>query len=332
MRAAMHLAKRSAALALASALASAALVLPARAAELRTDVTVTENVVTLGDLFDGAGDAARTVVADAPAPGFTSDISISRISLAARRSGVAWRNTTGLTHITVARAGTAVPEPEVAAAVSSAIMAATPALPVTAKLQVDFANGHAGVQVGIEQPLSVKVEQIAFNARTGSFDALLRAPANDLASPLRRVSGRAYPVLDVPVLTRDVAPGDVVRRQDIDWIRLPANRVSQNIITAEAQLVGMSPRYPVRTGEPLRMSDIQPPVVVAKGAQVDMTYVTGALTLTARGRALQSGAIGDTVDILNPRSNRTVQGIVEGPNMVRIEAFGAPRAAAELKS
>jgi flagella basal body P-ring formation protein FlgA len=138
-------------------------------------------------------------------------------------------------------------------------------------------------------------------------------------------------VTDVPVLARDVAPGDVVRAQDVQWIRLPSDRVSNNIVTTEAGLVGMSPRYPVRTGEPLRMSDMQPPVVVAKGATVDMNYVSGALTLLARGRALQSGAVGDTIDIVNPRSNRTVQGIVEGPNVVRIDAMGGARIG-ELKS
>lgn len=303
----------------------------ADAAALRADVTVSDNVITLGDLFDDAGGAARVVVSDAPAPGLSSDISVSRISLVARRNGLAWRNTSGLTHVTVARAGTVVPEAEVSAAIASAIMATTPSLAPSTRLQVDFANGAAGVQVGTGALATVKVEQIATNPRTGGFDALLRAPADDPTAPLRRVSGRAYPVVDVPVLTRDVAPGDVVRSQDIDWVRLPATRVSQNIITADNQLVGMSPRHSLRMGEPLRNTDVQAPLVVAKGTQVDMTYASGSLTLTARGRALQSGAVGDTVDILNPRSNRTIQGTVLGPNIVRVDVLGAPRPA-ELKS
>ncbi|HUD51034.1 flagellar basal body P-ring formation chaperone FlgA [Parvibaculum sp.] len=303
----------------------------ADAAALRSDVTVSGNAVTLGDLFDDAGTAAHIIVSDAPAPGLTGDISISRISLVARRNGLAWHNTSGLTHVTVVRAGTAVPEIEVSTAIASAIMAATPSFAPSTRLQVDFANGAAGVQVGTGALATVKVEQIATNPRTGAFDALLRAPADDPTAVLRRVSGRAYPVMDVPVLTRDVTPGDVVRSQDIDWVRLPATRVSQNIITSESQLVGMSPRHSLRTGEPLRNTDVQAPLVVAKGTQVDMTYVSGSLTLTARGRALQSGAIGDTVDILNPRSNRTIQGTVLGPNMVRVDVLGGSLPS-ELKS
>ncbi|HEX7777217.1 MAG TPA: flagellar basal body P-ring formation chaperone FlgA [Parvibaculum sp.] len=303
----------------------------ASAAELRSEVTVTGATVTLGDIFDGAGDAANVAVSDAPAPGVAMEISVSRISLVARRNGLPWHNTGGLTHIVVARSGIAVPDAEVSSALAGAIAAETPSLAATAKLQIDFAGGTAGVQVGENAARTVKVDQLAYNPRTGTFDALLRAPADDLASPLHRVSGRAYPVMDVPVLTRDLAPGDVVRAQDIDWIRLPADRVSQNIITSQAQLVGMSPKRPVRTGEPVRMADMEPPVVVAKGAVVDMSYVTGALTLLARGKALESGAVGDTVDILNPRSDRTVQGVIVGPNLVRIDAMGAPHLA-DLKS
>lgn len=315
---------------LTGTLAIAFLASAVAAAELRPAITVTGETVTLGDIFDDAGHAAHIVVANAPAPGIKGEITISRISLAARRNGIEWRNNAGLTHIVVGRSGLPVPEHEVAAAIASAIETQSSSLPSAATLQIDFANGIAGIQVAENAEQSVRVEHLSFNPRSGAFTAIVRAPADDMMSPLRRVAGRAYPVIDVPVLTRDVMPGDVVRRNDIDWVRLPSTRVSQNIVTSLPQLIGMSPRNPARAGEPLRTSDMRPPLVVEKGAQVDMSFVSGSLTLTARGRALDSGAIGDVVNVLNSRSNRTVQGIIEGPNMVRIDAPGAARAAAAL--
>lgn len=298
----------------------------ADAAELHASTVITGDVVTLGDLFDNAGDASNVVVAAAPAPGETNEISVSRIALAARRNGLAWYNTTGLSHVSVTRNGVTIPETAVSEAISAAIIKKSPSLLANTTLQVDFVNGNADIEVSGEDKQTVKVEQIAFNPRNGAFEALLRAPANDPAAALHRISGRAYPITEVPVLAHNVAPGDVVRAGDVQWIRLPSTRVSNNIVTTEAGLVGMSPRYPVRGGEPIRASDMQQPIVVAKGAMVDMNYVSGALTLIARGRALESGAIGDTIDIMNPRSNRTVQGTIEGPNSVRINAMGAPRA------
>tara|TARA_R110002110_G_scaffold3104_22_gene15999 strand:- start:280 stop:1278 length:999 start_codon:yes stop_codon:yes gene_type:complete len=319
---------------LATLAAAASLASLSCAAELRPAVTVAAGIVTLGDLFDDAGSAARVIVANAPAPGLRGEISVSRISLAARRNGIEWRNTAGLTHIVVARSGTPVPDPDVAAAIATAVSARSMTLPSAATLQVDFTNGMAGVEVADGEEPTVRVEQLAFNNRTGAFTALVRAPASDSLSPLRRLTGHAYPVMDVPVLTRDIQPGDIVRRQDIDWIRLPANRVSQNFIVSPDRLVGMSPRRPARAGEPLRLSDMQPPLVVEKGAQVDMTFMSGALILNARGRALESGAVGDVIGVLNTRSKRTVQGVIEGPNIIRIDAPGAARAAhaADLNS
>lgn len=298
----------------------------ASAADLRSAVTVSGPTVTLGDLFDDAGAAANVVVADAPAPGLRSEISVSRISLAARRNGIAWRNEAGVSHIVVARSGIAVPEEEVSSAIAAAIVAQSQGLPSASQLQVDFTNGVAGLQVAEDADISVKVEQLAFNRRNGSFTAILRAPAGDALSPLHRVTGRAYPVSDVPVLTRDMRAGDIVRHSDIDWVRIPANRIGQNVITSLDQLVGMSPRYQARAGEPLRLADMVPPVVVQKGAEVDMLLSSGALTLIARGRALENGAIGDIINVLNTRSNRTLRGVVDGPNSIRIDTPGSARA------
>ena len=295
------------------------------AAELHASTMITGDAVTLGDLFDNAGDASNVIVANAPAPGETNEISVSRIALAARRNGLAWYNTTGLSHVSVTRSGVSVPETEISNAISAAIIDKTPSLLPNATLQVDFANGNAGIEVGDKAEQTVKVEKIAFNPRNGAFEVLLRAPANDASAPLRRVSGRAYPVTEIPVLTHNVAPGDVVRSADVQWVRLPSTRVSNNIRTTQAGLVGMSPRYPVRGGEPIRTSDMQQLIVVTKGSMVDMNYVSSTLTLVARGRALESGAIGDTIDILNPRSNRKVQGTIDGPNTVSIDVMGVSR-------
>lgn len=296
------------------------------AAELRPAVTVSGETVTLGDIFDNAGKAAHVVIANAPAPGLRSEISVSRISLAARRNGIEWRNDAGLSHIVVARSGIAVPEEEVASAIAAAIGAQSTGLPSAAQLQIDFTNGAAGVQVADNAEISVNVEQIAFNRRNGSFTAILRAPAGDMLSPLHRVTGRAYPVSDVPVLNRDMRPGDVVRHSDIDWVRVPSNRIGQNAITSLDQLLGMSPRYQARSGEPLRLADMVPPVVVQKGAQVDMLLTSGTLTLIARGRALENGAVGDIINVLNTRSNRTLRGVVDGPNSIRVDTPGSARA------
>jgi len=305
-----------------------ALAVPAAAAELRHNVTVSDDNVTLGDLFVDAGNAAHVSVATAPAPGLHTQISVSTISMIARRNGIQWRNTSDITHVNIMRSGVSVPDETIISTIAAAAQAQMSSLASNAKLQVDFTGGTANLQVAEGAEQTVAVHQLAINARSGQFTALVRAPANDAFAPLRRLTGRAYPVQDVPVLNREIAPGDVVREADIDWVRLPSDRVSLNIITSSSQLVGMSPRRPVKMGEALRTADMQAPLVVKKGDFVEVAFVSGALTLSARARALQSGALGDTVDFINPRSNRTLQGVVEGPNRLRVTMPGMAQASA----
>jgi flagellar basal body P-ring formation protein FlgA len=49
--------------------------------------------------------------------------------------------------------------------------------------------------------------------------------------------------------------------------------------------------------------------------------------LTMRGKALESGAEGDTVNVLNIQSKRTVQGTVSGPGRVTLATTVVPLAA-----
>ena len=47
----------------------------------------------------------------------------------------------------------------------------------------------------------------------------------------------------------------------------------------------------------------------------------GVITLTLRGQAQDSGALGDTINVLNAESKRVVQAVVTGPDRVSVGAI-----------
>jgi flagella basal body P-ring formation protein FlgA len=49
------------------------------------------------------------------------------------------------------------------------------------------------------------------------------------------------------------------------------------------------------------------------------------MTLTAQGRASEDGAKGDTIRVLNMQSKKMIEGVVVGPDRVRVDL--APRLA-----
>lgn len=61
---------------------------------------------------------------------------------------------------------------------------------------------------------------------------------------------------------------------------------------------------------------LQKPQLVDRGEPVTITYRQGVLLLTAKGKAMQSGAKGDIVRVTNVNSSKTIDATVIGSNQV----------------
>ena len=120
----------------------------------------------------------------------------------------------------------------------------------------------------------------------------------------------------------DIARGQVVSDGDVVYGTIPANTVFSGIITSVDQIRGLEARRMLRAGEIVRNDDLRHPVVVAKGEVVTMTFEAPGVMLTATGRAMSEGGIGDTVTVQNPASFRQISCIVTGPGAVRAQASG----------
>jgi flagella basal body P-ring formation protein FlgA len=58
-------------------------------------------------------------------------------------------------------------------------------------------------------------------------------------------------------------------------------------------------------------------IAVRRGETVTISFVAPGLSLSANARALDNGAVGQSVRFLNPVSNRTVEAVVTGPGAAR---------------
>src|SRR3569833_1832288 len=80
---------------------------------------------------------------------------------------------------------------------------------------------------------------------------------------------------------------------------------------------GMQARRTLSAGQPLRSEDVRRPIVIIKGQTVSLLFAAPGVELSAMGRAMSEGGVGDTVTVQNPASYRMVSGIVVAPGTVR---------------
>jgi flagella basal body P-ring formation protein FlgA len=136
------------------------------------------------------------------------------------------------------------------------------------------------------------------------------------------LAGPSFAGVRVVVPAHDIARGQVIGESDMTYT-LVNGQVMAGIAIALGDVVGLETRRTLRAGETLRLSDLRRPVMVAKGSTVTMVFEAPGVVLTATGRAMNEGGLGETVTIQNPVSYRQISGIVIGPGQVQAQAGGA---------
>lgn len=84
-----------------------------------------------------------------------------------------------------------------------------------------------------------------------------------------------------------------------------------------APFPGGDPLSPSDPAPGRRTADERPAKPVRRGQPVMLKVAGGALTITAQGKALADGDIGDVVRVVTS-SSRTLEGVVESAGTVRI--------------
>jgi flagella basal body P-ring formation protein FlgA len=127
----------------------------------------------------------------------------------------------------------------------------------------------------------------------------------------------------IVVPAHDIMRGEVIGETDLTYAEVP-DAIPATTITKFADLTGMQTRRMLRAGQGVRPDDVRRPVVVSKGQTVTMTFSAPGVELSAMGRAMSEGGIGDTVTVQNPASFRMVSATVTGAGTVRAEGPVSP--------
>lgn len=157
------------------------------------------------------------------------------------------------------------------------------------------------------------VDGVQLDATRRRFVALINT-----GNGITEVQGRYNVLVPVSVLINDVSPGDVISSADVEEINLPEKSLPSRIVQNSDDLIGMTAKRRLQPGKPVRTSDVRPPRLVVKGEPVLMKVEAPGINLTAEGRALEHGAKGDLVRILNTSSKQVVTGIVTAPQTVEV--------------
>ena len=100
--------------------------------------------------------------------------------------------------------------------------------------------------------------------------------------------------------------------------KTPQERARRQKNTPLSELVGKEIKRTVRAGQVLDDSDVRIRPMITKGKAVTLSFIKGGIMLSAQGKALENGGLGDTVRVMNTQSKSVVTGTVTSPDTVAI--------------
>jgi flagellar basal body P-ring formation protein FlgA len=285
---------------------------------LKREATVTGEIVRIGDLIENAGVVAEVPIFRAPDLGHTGSVPAVRVLDAVRRHHIIWVNTRGLDEVLVTRASRAIDGKEIEARLIRAL--AGQSGPAEAKnLTASFDNEVRTFH--IEPNAELGIARLAFDQRTRRFEAVFDLPSGASRRPVLRVTGTLIETAEAVVALRAIAAGEVVAGADVMVERRPKT----DAIAIE-DVLGFAAKRPLKAGQVIRAADVMKPELIGRNETVTISYEVPGLVLSVRGKALEAGAKGDVINVLNIQSKRTIQATVSGPGRVTV-SVAAPRLA-----
>lgn len=119
---------------------------------------------------------------------------------------------------------------------------------------------------------------------------------------------------DVVVPTRTIRANAII--SDID-VGTKAGQVP-NGFERVGDVIGQEARTTLYAGRPILVDDIGPPAVVTRNQIVALRFETPGLVITAEGRSLERGGVGDRVRVMNLTSRATLFGLIQPDGSVKV--------------
>lgn len=150
----------------------------------------------------------------------------------------------------------------------------------------------APTAVDVDFPLTARPGRASVRVRIGKKNVFVPVTLTALA--------------EVAIATRDLAPGEIVADADVRWERRPVE-------DAAAVVIGAAVSAPIGAGQILDDARLTTPPAIARGAEVAVEVVRGAVEIATRGHLENAARIGAPV-----RVRLATGGLVTG-NLIRAD-------------
>jgi flagellar basal body P-ring formation protein FlgA len=132
------------------------------------------------------------------------------------------------------------------------------------------------------------------------------------------VSGRITLRQAILKAARKINPGQVLGRDDVHLATEQNGNLSRDVLTDPEEAVGKKAVRSIQAGQPLTSQMVEDPPTVKKGSRVVVRARNDLISVTAQGKVMEDGRVGDEVRVVNLSSGKEIFATVKGPSQVEV--------------
>ena len=122
----------------------------------------------------------------------------------------------------------------------------------------------------------------------------------------------------VVVARRSITRGTRITAGDVALTARKRSAGPERHFTDLTAVVGQIARSSIFAGRPVSLRQVRRSFSVKRGDKVKVRILTGSIHISMSGKAVQNGATGDDIKILNPISGRVIVARVVGPGLTEM--------------
>ena len=122
-----------------------------------------------------------------------------------------------------------------------------------------------------------------------------------------------------PVVAKALSAKHVLRVTGVVVKQVDVGALRHGYLSDTELVVGQQLKYPLAMGSVISQNAVKPEKIVRRGEMITLIAVAGSMQVKMNGTAMADGSLGQRVRVKNSSSKRVVEGVVDGPGIVRVK-------------
>lgn len=187
-------------------------------------------------------------------------------------------------------------------------------------IELEFFGGQTAFSFENAEEAKIMVTDLNIGEEQNKFTATAEIFVDGKKAADTKLFGRYFEMVEVWLPVKDIDRDTVIKKEDLAKVKIRANRLRDDSVTDINDLLGKQTVRKIKADRPIMQKDIRDEILITKNKVVTAIYTYKGLQITSKVEALEDGAKGQRIKLLNTKSQKEIIGKVLDKNTVEIAA------------